>query len=107
MARTDKILGLCIIRNGRKNGMRAICGADSRSYPASGLDRYGETGLESGAVFFNHQWKTQLIQHIRRERKANESAPMSCHEIDGSRCYLFGSHTQVALVFAIFIIHPG
>ena len=57
------------------------------------------------AVLLHHAVNAQLVQPFGGRRHANESAPEFGHEIDCRGRHGLRRHDQIALVFAVGVVH--
>jgi hypothetical protein len=47
----------------------------------------------------------QFIAALFGQRQTDQPARVPCHEIDHLRCGLFGRAHEIALIFAVFVVH--
>jgi hypothetical protein len=94
-----------VLAHGLQNGGRAIACRDARTAGAPRGDRHGECGAERSLVITDHHAEAELVDSLGRHRQANQAAPVFGHEVDGFRRCQLGGHAEVALVFALLVIH--
>ena len=67
-------------------------------------------GLERRLVLRRHQVEPELVAALRRQRQADEAAPVLRHEVDRLRRRELRGERQVALVLAVLVVadhdHP-
>ena len=83
----------------------AIGGADASGGAAAGIDGFAEGRAEGRRIALRHRDQIQGIAALFGKRQANQAAAFASHEIHGFRSDFFGGHREVALVFAVFIVH--
>ena len=94
-----------VLAHGLQDRGGAIAGRDSRAAGAPRGDRHGEGRAERRLVIADHHAQTELIDPLGRHRQANQPAPVLGHEVDRLGGGQFGGHAEVALVFALLVIH--
>jgi len=61
--------------------------------------------LKLSRFFGDHLLDAELHETLGRGGRANQAAAVFGHEINGGGRRRFTSHDEVALVFAVFVIH--
>ena len=91
--------------DGRADGAGPVGRGDSGGDALGGVDRFAEGGAEARGVHGRHQRQMQGVATLRRQRQADQAAPMHGHEVDRLGRDELGGQGQVALVFAVFVVH--
>jgi len=82
-----------------------VSGADAGGDPFRGVDRNGEIRAVAFAVIGDHRIEAEALELVFDRGDANEATPVADHHVDrlggGGR----GGHDEVALVFAVLVIH--
>jgi len=105
VAGRDELGAARVFTNRRKNCDRAVLRRDSRARRAARSDRSRERGAERSLVVADHHAEPEPVDPLRRHRQANEAAPELRHEVDRLGGGFFRRHAQVALIFALLIVH--
>ena len=87
------------------NGPRTVISGDAGRDSLTGIDRLTERRPIIRSILGAHGSDSQMVQPLFGERQANESPAILSHEVDSFRSDFFRRQRQVALVFAIFVIH--
>ena len=83
---------------------RAVVRGDAGRDALARLDRDREGGLERRLVLRRHQVEAELVAAVRREREADQPAPLLGHEVDRLGRRELGGHREVALVLAVLVV---
>ena len=89
----------CLDGGGAVRRRNACCHAFSR------FNRHGEIRTVQVTRRAHHQRQFQLLATLLRQRKANQAAPVTRHEVDIISSDQARCHHQVAFVFTVFVIH--
>ncbi len=100
-----KILGARIEAHGRADRVRAIVGRDAGRHALRGFDRHGEVRAPVEIGLAHHQRQTQLAAAVACEREANQSSPVTRHEVHVLGPHELGGHDEVTLVLAVLVVH--
>jgi hypothetical protein len=84
--------------------LRAVLGADAGGDAVRGVDRNGEVGFEALAIVEDHAVEAQPRGAFVRDRRADQAAAKTHHEVDAFRRRLFRREDQVALVLALGVV---
>ena len=68
-------------------------------------DRGGERGAERRLVVAHHHVEAEPLDTVGRHRQANQAARVFGHEVDEFGGGLLSRHAEVALIFALLVIH--
>ena len=103
--RLDKVFG-----NGDRvgqdaDGLSAISGANSGGNALGGVDTNLKVGAKRVPVFGDHFFNAELSEPLLRGRAADKAAPEFSHKVDGLRSDGLGRQDEVALVFAVGVVH--
>ena len=90
--------------DGGADGVGAVGRGDSGGDALGGVDGFAEGGAEARGVHGRDQGQMQGIATLRRQRQADQAAPMHGHEVDRLGRNELGGQGQVALVFAVFVV---
>ena len=71
---------------------------------AAGLDGNREGRPVVRRVLLDHRVEVQLVATLLRERDADETAPLTGHEIDSGGGDVLGREAEVAFVLAVFVV---
>ena len=104
VARLDEVAGRALGVDGDLDRARPIVRGDAGGDALAGLDRDGERGLERRFVLRRHEVEAELVAALRRERQADQAAPVRGHEVHGLGRRELRRHRQVALVLAILVV---
>src|SRR5579883_542715 len=88
-----------------QDGAGAVGGRNTGRHAVARVDRFAEGGAEIGRIRRTHQRQAEGIAPLRRERQADEPAAVGRHEVDDLRRDLLGRDGEVALVFAVLVVH--
>ena len=105
MPRTPQVAGPCIWGHGGLNGAGAVLCGNSRRHSRCRFNRDREVRAVPRSVFRDHQRQVELLNALCVNRHADESASVLGHEIDDLRSDLLRCTTQVALLFAVLVVH--
>ncbi len=105
MARTSKIFGARIGIGGGENRGGTIGGACARGGAAKSINWLAEGSAKSRSIALRNWLEVENVAALFGESEADQAAAEFRHEVDGFGRDLFGSHGQVAFVFAIFIVN--
>ena len=86
------------------NGVGAVRGGDAGGDSFARLNGLGECGAEARGVLLRHGKEAQIVRAFLGEGEADESTTVAGHEVDGFRGDMLGGQSEVALVFAIFVV---
>ena len=73
--------------------------------PAPGVDGHGEGGLVGALLRRHHQRDVERVQALPLTRHADDPSTVGRHEVDGLGRRLLRGHDEVALVFAVGVVH--
>src|SRR5208337_5203959 len=104
MPRTDQVLGLGILGNGREDSPRTIGSRDTRSYSVAGIHRNSEGRTKGRRVLMDHHGELQLLHLPLHQGEAYESPAVPGHEVDGLWRHQLGSHGQIALILPGLVV---
>ena len=85
--------------------VRARSGAEIPGHPGGGLDRQGEGGAKAAFVALGHERQVEPGNLRRRHGEANQAPAVCRHEVDHFRGRHLCRDDDIALVFAVFIVH--
>ncbi len=89
--------------------VRMVCARSAAEIPvetpSSRVDRFAERGAETRCVHGRDQRQVQRVAALRCQRQADQAAAMGRHEVDGFGRDGLGRNGQVALVFAVLVVH--
>ena len=88
----------------QSNGQGPVSGTYAGGDSAGGVDGDGKVSLMHLAVVGDHSLQAELARSLRRDRRANQPAPVLRHEIDGGIGDLGGRHDQIAFVFTVSVV---
>ena len=86
-------------------GARPVGGGNACGDALCRLDRGGEGRAVPGAVIGAHQFQTKLAHPGTGQGQADQAAPVTGHEIDGIGRRHLARNDEIALIFAILVIH--
>ena len=88
----------------RLNRRRAIVRADARGHALRRIHRDREIGPMHFAILRDHLLKPELFRALRRDRHADQTAPVHGHEVDRLRRSLLRRHDEIAFILSIGIV---
>jgi hypothetical protein len=100
-----QILRIRLRRNGSFHGVRAVVRRYSGGYTLGRLDGQRKVGAMRAVGVAHHERQTQLVAAFARQGQANEAAAIARHEVDVFGAHALGCHDEIALIFAILIVH--
>ena len=101
VAGLDEVTGTRIGVDRHLDRVCSVGGGDAGGDALAGLDRHRERRLERRHVVMGHHVEAELLDPLRRERQADQTARVGGHEVDGLRRDVLRGHDQVALVLAV------
>jgi len=104
VAGLDDVAGLGIAFDRGLDGDGAVGRRNAGGHACRGFDRHGERGAVRRLVVGDHLLQAELAAARVGQRQADQAAAVLGHEVDRVRGGEFGSHHQVALVFAVFFV---
>ena len=102
--RAAEMRGLCLRVNQHLHRMASLKRRDARC-GIVGVDADREGSLVIVRIVLHHLTDLEFIETAAHDRRANESACVRRHEIHMLGCERLGSDDNIALVFAILIVH--
>ena len=91
--------------DGHADGARAIVGGDAGGNALARINRLAKRGAELRGVLRRHRPDAQVVETLLGHRQADQPAAVLGHEVDRFGRDLLGGQGEVALVFAIFVVH--
>src|ERR1035438_5411837 len=98
--------------NSNLNGACAVVRRNSGSDSVARVDGFAKRGAILRCVFAGHGTDAQVIEALFGHRQTDQAASVASHEVDRFRSNFFGGQSEVAFVFAIFVVdddnhYPG
>ena len=90
--------------DGNLDGAGAVAGGDAGCDTVAGVNGLAEGGAVVGSILGRHVADAEMVEALLGHGEADEAASELGHEVDGVGRNLFGGHSEVALVLAIFIV---
>ena len=75
------------------------------STPLKQIDCYRKRGAKHTGIGLHLMFKPQLVATLYGNRRTQHTTAITQHKIHMLGCHQFGSHNQVALVFAVLVIY--
>ena len=89
----------------RLDGRRAVVRRYAGGRAFQHIHRNRERRPQAGGVVIDHHRDAKFVKPLRHHRNAYQPAPLGRHEVDGVRRYHLRRHRQIALIFAVFVVH--
>ena len=91
-------------RDGGQDGSGAVGGGDAGGDAFAGIDRFAEGGAEIRRVVRRHQRQAKSVAALAGKREADQAAAVRGHEVDDFGRDFFSGDSEIAFVFAIFVV---
>ena len=101
----DDVPGLRPARHRRLHGAGAVVRRYPGADPRCRFDRNGKRRAVEGMVLLRHRRQLQLAAAFLGQGKADQAARKPGHEVDRLGRDEIGGKNEIALVFAVFLIH--